>query len=121
MAVGRHALLYVPLMSYSAANKPWSPILRLQCPWFLILIIAASHQYLSHLCVSSAVVHHVVLGGHVVGLVEFGGVKLHLLDLGDPLGDVDLPEALALALIPPPLEELLEDGSLSALREDLDL
>lgn len=62
-----------------------------------------------------------MLGCHALGLMELGGIELHLMYLSDPLGHKDLPEPFALVLIPPPLEELLEDGSLPTLWKYLDL
>ena len=53
--------------------------------------------------------------------MELGGIELGLLDLGDSVGDVDLPEALALVLLPPAREELSEDGCFPSLGKNLDL
>lgn len=75
----------------------------------------------SYLCVSTPIIHHVILGCHVVGLVELGGVKLHLLDPGDPLGGEHPAKAFALVSVLPAQEELLEHGSLSSVRQHLDL
>ena len=75
----------------------------------------------AHLGFPTPVVHHVVLCRHLGGAVELRGVELGLLDLGDSVGDVDLPEALALVLLPPAREELPEDGCFPSLRENLDL
>lgn len=41
------------------------------------------------LCFSSAVVNHVVLSSHLMRLVQLGGIKLFLFNLGDPLSDKD--------------------------------
>lgn len=54
-------------------------------------------------------------------LVESGGIKLDLLDLGNLLCDKHLPESFALVFVPPVQKELLEHGSLSSLWEYLDL
>ena len=53
--------------------------------------------------------------------MELGGVKLGLLDLSDSVGDIDLPEALALVLLPPAREKLSEDGGFPSLWDNLDL
>lgn len=75
----------------------------------------------SHLSPSAAIVHHVELGCHVVGLVQLGGIKVHLLNDGDPLGDKNCSKTLTLVLVLPVQEELLEQGGLGPFWQHLDL
>lgn len=75
----------------------------------------------SHLFLSAAIIHHAVLGSHGGGVVQGGGIKGHLLNLGDAVSDVGHAQALCLIFVPPVLEELLEERRLSHLWQDLDL
>lgn len=75
----------------------------------------------AYLFLSTAVIHHAVLGGHGGGLVQAGGVEGHLLDLGDAVGNVGHAQALGLVFVPPVLEELLEERRLAHLWQDLHL
>lgn len=75
----------------------------------------------THLRVSTTIIHHVVLCCHVLGLMELGGIKWHLLDPGDLLSDKHLPKSFALVSVLPAQEELLEHRSLSSLWQHLDL
>ena len=67
-----------------------------------------------YLDLALAVVHHVVLGGHVVVGVEGGGVEGHLLHLGDAADGVGLTGARGLVLVLPVTEELLEQSGLAS-------
>lgn len=73
------------------------------------------------LFLARAIVLHAVLGSHGLGAVQGGRVERDLLNLGNVARNVRLPQPFCLVLVPPVLEELLEQRCLTTLREDLDL
>lgn len=86
-----------------------------------VLVPPGSLHATSYLFLARTVVLHAVLGSHGRGVVQRGSVEGHLLNLGDVAGDVGRAQPLCLVPVPPVLEELLEQGGLTALRQDLDL
>lgn len=62
-----------------------------------------------------------MLGSHGLGGVQSGSIERYLLDPGNMTRHISLSQSFCLVLVPPVLEELLKQGCLTTLREDLDL
>lgn len=75
----------------------------------------------AHLFPARAIILHAVLGSHGLGAVQGGGIKRHLLNLGNMTRNVSLAQSFCLVPVPPVLEELLKQRCLTTLRENLDL
>lgn len=62
-----------------------------------------------------------MLGSHSLGGVQRSSIKRHLINVGNVAGDIGHPQPLRLVLVPPVLEELLEQRCFAFLGQDLDL
>lgn len=76
-------------------------------------------RVLPHLLRSRAIIHHAVLCCHGRGIMQSADIKGNVIDLGNVVGDVGNAHPLCGILVPPILEKLFEEWSLSRLGKNL--
>lgn len=110
------AFLHTPdLKNFKKANG------RLCDPSGLLLLAIFPQPARSYLDFALAVIHHAVVGGHGLVVVQGGGIEGDLRNFGDAADGVGLSHSCRLIFVFPVTEELLKQSRFASSRDHLDL